>query len=62
MPRNPLDVKGFGSVQKSPPSKATAKFERGAYTQYVSTQNWRERGWRLFSTDPEEKAMLNENS
>ena len=45
-------LEAWGSVQKSPSSKATGNFERGAYTQYVSTQNWRERRWRLFSTDP----------
>ncbi len=33
-------------------SKATAIFARGAYWQYVSTEKWRERRWRLFSTDP----------
>ena len=52
MPRNVLDVRGLGSVQKSPSSKATAIFVRGAYMQYVSTEKWRERRWRLFSTDP----------
>ena len=52
MPRKTLDVNGFGSVQKSPPSKATAIFARRAYTEYVSTEKWRERRWRLFSTDP----------
>ncbi|MEC4681539.1 MAG: hypothetical protein VST67_12700, partial [Nitrospirota bacterium] len=25
---------------------------RGAYSQYVSTAQWRERRWRLFSTFP----------
>ena len=52
MPRYTLDVKCFGSVQKSPSSKAAAIFARGAYTSYVSTEQWRERRWRLFSTDP----------
>ena len=52
MPWNTLDVKGVGSVQKSPPSKAAAVFAGGAYTSYVSTEKWRERRWRLFSTDP----------
>ena len=33
-------------------SKATAIFARGAYWHYVSTEKWRERRWRLFSTDP----------
>ena len=43
MRRNMLDVRGLGSVQKSQSSKAAANLGRGAYTQYVSTQNWRER-------------------
>ncbi|MDR4484822.1 MAG: hypothetical protein R3B95_16715 [Nitrospirales bacterium] len=47
-----LLIKGSGSVQKSPSSKAAAVFTRGAYAQYVSTEKWRERRWRLFSTDP----------
>jgi len=46
------DACGFGSVQKSQSSKATAIFRRGAYFQYVSTGKWRERRWWLFSTDP----------
>jgi hypothetical protein len=45
--------RGFGPVQKSQSSKATAIFARGAYTEYVSTEKWRERRWRLFSTGPE---------
>ncbi len=59
-PKKILNVSGFGSVQKSPSSpvlmplegKATAIFARGTYPQYVSTEKWRERRWRLFSTDP----------
>jgi hypothetical protein len=47
-----LNVRGLGSVQKSPSSKAAAIFARGAYMPYVSTEKWRERRWRLFSTDP----------
>ena len=31
MPRNTLDVKGLGSVQKRPSSKAAATLARGAY-------------------------------
>jgi len=42
----------FGNVQKSPSSKAAAILARGAYFQYVSTAQWRERRWRLFSTFP----------
>ncbi|MEO8325899.1 MAG: hypothetical protein ABI618_08625 [Nitrospirota bacterium] len=50
----------FGPVQKSPSSpalshvegEATAIFAAGAYTEYVSTEKWRERSWRLFSTGP----------
>ena len=49
---NSLNDRGLGSVQKSPSSKATAKLMRGAYLLYVNTANWRERRWRLFSTDP----------
>ena len=37
---------------KSPSSKAAAVFTRGACASYVSTEKWRERRWRLFSTDP----------
>ncbi len=48
----PLAFNSVGSVQKSPSSKATAIFARGAYWSYVSTGKWRERRWRLFSTDP----------
>ncbi len=33
-------------------SKATAIFAYGASWQYVSTEQWRERRWRLFSTGP----------
>ena len=44
--------KGSGSVQKSPPSKAAAIVARRAYNSYVSTEQWRERRWRLFSRDP----------
>jgi hypothetical protein len=47
-----VPIKGCGSVQKSPSSKAAAIFTRGAYAEYVSTEKWRERRWRLFSTDP----------
>ncbi|MEC4674863.1 MAG: hypothetical protein VST68_11805, partial [Nitrospirota bacterium] len=32
-----------GMVKKSPSSKAAASLTRGAYSQYVSTANWRER-------------------
>ena len=46
-----VPCRGLGSVQKSPCSKATAIFARGAYWSYVSTEKWRERRWRLFSTD-----------
>ena len=53
MPRIRLLINGSGSVQKSPSSKATAVFTRGAYAEYVSTEKWRERRWRLFSTDPQ---------
>jgi len=53
-------IRSFGSVQKSPSSpvlrplegKAAASVARGAYGYDVSTENWRERRWRLFSTDP----------
>jgi len=38
----------------SPSSKAAALLARGAYSQYVSTGQWRERRWRLFPTFPEE--------
>ncbi len=55
MPRKTLEISVFGAVQKSPSSKAAARFRRGAYSQYVSTENWRERRWRLFSTDPRKK-------
>ena len=48
----PLGFNSVGSVQKSPSSKATAIFARGAYWSYVSTEKWRERRWRIFSTDP----------
>ncbi len=41
-----------GNGQKSPSSKAAALLARGAYSQYVSTAQWRERRWRLFSTFP----------
>ena len=57
------------SVQKSLSSKAAAIFSRGAYAEYVSAhdaksvksvrpkaEKWRERSWRLFSTDPLNKA------
>ena len=40
------------AVQKSPSSKAAAIFARGASWHDVSTEKWRERRWRLFSTDP----------
>jgi len=39
----------------NPPSKAAAILTRGAYSQYVSTAQWRERRWGLFSTFPWEK-------
>ena len=52
LPRMRLLIKGSGSVQKSQSSKAAAVFTRGAYAEYVSTEKWRERRWRLFSTDP----------
>ena len=51
-PRAIVHGRGLGAVQKSSSSKATAIFARGAYWQYVSTEKWRERSWRLFSTDP----------
>ena len=49
-----LLIKGSGSVEKSPSSKAAAVFTRGAYVEYVSTEKWRERRWRLFLTAPRE--------
>ncbi len=36
----------------SPSTKAAAMVTRGAYSQYVSKAQWRERRWRLFSTFP----------
>ena len=42
----------IGAVQKSSSSKAAAIFARRAYFQYVSTEKWRERRWRVFSTVP----------
>ncbi|MEC4680048.1 MAG: hypothetical protein VST67_05040, partial [Nitrospirota bacterium] len=38
--------------KKSVSSKAAALLARGAYSQYVSTAQGRERPWRLFSTFP----------
>ena len=35
--RDTLNIKGLGSLQKSPPSKTAAHFRRGAYKQYVTT-------------------------
>ena len=60
------DSSVFGPVQKSPSSpalsyvegKATVIFARGAYTEYVSTEKWRERRWRLFSTGPDRAATV----
>jgi len=43
--------------KKSVSSKAAALLARGAYSQYVSTAQWRERRWRLFSTFPEREFM-----
>ena len=43
------------SVQSCPElveGKAAAFFARGMYWRDVSTEKWRERRWRLFSTDP----------
>jgi hypothetical protein len=50
------------SLSKGPSSKAAhglaypagdlTCLTRGAYAEYVSTEKWRERRWRLFSTDP----------
>ncbi len=37
-------------VLRPPEGKAAAIFARGAYWYYVSTEKWRERRWRLFST------------
>ena len=38
MSRNTLDIKGFGSVQKSPPSKAASREGgRGVRRQYVES-------------------------
>ncbi len=42
----------------SPSSKAAAILARGAYFQYVSTAQWRERRWRLFSTFPNKKNVV----
>ncbi len=39
-------------------SKATAMFARGAYWYDMSTEQGRERCWRLFSTDPTEKTFM----
>ena len=52
MSGNRLTISGLGSVQKSSSSKATAFLAREAYWYDVSTATWRERRWRLFSTDP----------
>ena len=51
-PSHPFNIHTRGSVQKSSSSKAAASFARGAYWHYVSTENWRERRWWIFSTDP----------
>ena len=43
------------SVQSCPElveGKAAAIFPRGAFWHDVSTEQWRKRRWRLFSTDP----------
>jgi len=42
-----------GDFQKSSSSKAAVIFARRAYFQYVSTEKWRERRWRIFSTVPQ---------
>ena len=47
--------------QGCPFSKATATFAHVAYWQYGSTEQWRERRWRLFSTDPEMKYLVPED-
>jgi len=60
------EISVFGPVQKSPSSpvlrplegKATVIFASGAYTKHVSTEKWRERRWRLFSTGPDRAAMV----
>ncbi len=49
------------SVQSCPElveGKAAAIVARGAYWHYVSMEQWRERRWRLFSTDPSEKSSV----
>ena len=61
MSRNMVDSRSLGAVQKSPSSKATNGLigpegpyrclTRGAYWFYMSTGTWRERRWRIFSTD-----------
>ena len=55
-----LHIRSFGAVQKSSSSKAAASFARRAYFQYVSTEKWRERRWRFFSTAPSNKLTAEE--
>ena len=43
---------------KSPSSKATAIFARGASWHNVNTEKWRERCWRLFLTAPVLASLL----
>jgi len=57
MPKRRQPSSVGGNVQKSPSSKAAAILTRGAYSQYVSTAQWRERRWRLFSTFPDGKEV-----
>ncbi|MEC4681864.1 MAG: hypothetical protein VST67_14370 [Nitrospirota bacterium] len=54
MPKRRQSSSAGGNVQKSPSSKAAAILTREAYMEYVSTAQWRERRWRLFSTFPVE--------
>ena len=53
-PIRTLHVRGLRAVQKSSFSKTAAIYSRRAYFQYVSTEKWRERRWRLFLIAPEE--------
>jgi len=46
----PEPVEGF--VQSHAEGKAASIYAHRAYFQYVSTEKWRERRWRLFSTAP----------
>jgi hypothetical protein len=49
------EIRDRGECSKKSVQQGRSPWTSGAYPRYVSTEKWRERRWRFFSTTPTEK-------